>query len=1041
MSASYVCHTCRRELQRRLRRRQNLQWLPRATFISFGEIVPPQKEKSQDAGEERTPRPRLRRHQSEDVGDGATVHGAEDAEKSALGVKQGLGRYSRFGVEAREAPSNSDFKINNDNLRSLRGSLLRRLDSLSPAEASRLIPPLESEERAFEPPERTVTADVSMETDTPAVKLWQLLSMKGHDAKEAWEMFEDYYIKPGKKGAALRRPSDRDKAIIRDKKLFREVLRSVASQWLPGDDRLPAPAEVVSILHDYGVMGEGWYLLEILEMLYRTIRLNAHSREETASESRLILEEQVLSLWSQFLRNCPNEMVKGKQLKSEPANERQSNWNGTPDPESIHFSKTLGRDAYRFPFRMHRLFSSVPSASTQHLAAAALFTFDYFTHQYCRSYAVRDDRIQYEPFLRLIMRALHGAQDIELAASLGTSLLEDNNIPQEAVDEIANRLGHLRQRAALAVAIDDLQVLGSENINLTEEQENKLIAYFHGRIKRQIERQNRGVIDELWQQALLAYSSADNGDDGPSNLIPPKIYSAFLFGYRDLQEPERQAEIWNHMLASGMTPTHEQWGLMISARMKHLNSMEHIWERMHSSGTKPDHMTWCTRLSSHIYYGNPEEAIQILYQWGNSWYEEVRKIFTDHNVSIPEMARLTRDGPTIPRPKTDALTTVITALVQRKGGQGRRLDLVPDAFAWAQTFAVKPNLWCYNTLFRTCLRDGNLKEAMQILAKMEEESITPDAYTFYAFADFIFKQSNKSVMTEDEQYKLMFSVLDMLEMRGLDPNAVFFGSMIDGLLKRGPDNVANIGPAMMLLRIMTDKNIAVSSQIWTSLMTHYFQEGRRLASEGNGAPDWAAIEALWRRMNQTQPLSLDAIFYDRMIEGFAGFGEIARAATMLERMRKEGKRPGWSALTALLTAYVEQHFTEQARALVNDVVSGTGLLKDGVRTVRDTSRNPARERFFEAATQAGVLSGREDLNAVREYGIGDSAGMELPPTQQEIYSSKIAFSSGGDRSGYVEQKSGEWKSMEQIEATFSKQMDLMPGWDEVVEKKSAVGGR
>ena len=945
-------------------------------------------------------------------------------------------RYSRFGQRSDPAPSLLDLPVNADNLRSLKAAgRSRGIDNLTPSEAARLVPRPSKDDVEFETPiPVSRTARAAEDENGPAVQLFAILSEKDVDAEAAWAYFHEHYIEPGKENAALKGPSQKERAIIREQLLFKKLLRTVASQWVPGDESLPAPAEMVKTMHEYGIMGQGWYLLEILEMLYRALRLRASNDDgqENAEEKRVIVEEQLLSLWSQFFRNCPSEWItKGKQLKLQPVEGTHIDWNGLPDMEELNFSKKMGGDAYRFPFRVHRMFSGVPKASVQHLAVAALFTLDYFASQYCHPYATQNERIPYEPFMRLMLKTLHSAQDTELVSSLGVALLQDNDVPEELVAKIQKRTVHIKHRAVLAATIGDLQVLGSDSIRLTEEQDNALVGYFHGRIKRQIERHNRGVIDQLWQQALLAYGSMQSDNPSEStNMIPPKIYSAFLFGYRDLQEPERQTEIWNHMLASGMTPTHEQWGLMISARMKHLNSMEHIWERMNASGTKPDHQTWCTRLSGHIYYGNPEEGIQLLYEWGNSWYAEISKMFTEHNVPIPEMAKLHRDGPTIPRPNTVALTTVITALIQRGAGQRRRLDLVPDAFAWAATFGLKPSLWTYNTLFRTCLKDNNLKEAMQILSKMEEDSITPDEYTFYGFADFVFQQAGRSSMSGEEQYRLMFNILDLLEQRGLEPGKVFFGSMINALLKRGAAGDANLPAAEMLLRIMMKKDVPVPSAVWTSFMTYHFQSSRE-----KGTLNIHAIDNLWKKMNETI-LGLDGQFYDRMIEGYASFGEINRAIMMLERMGKEGKRPSWGALASLLQALVEQNLMEKAGELVRDAATWSGLLKDGVRTYRDTSRNVARERFFEIAGSAGLLAEEVDMRSVREYRVSEGGGMEIPMGVGEGYGRQQ--DRGEERATFGESEAAgeQLKDLGEIEREFSSGFQMMPGWDDVVERPS-----
>jgi len=159
---------------------------------------------------------------------------------------------------------------------------------LTPLEAAKLVPPPSTDEPEpeFDDPLPTVRGPQPTERgDGPAVRLWNMLAAQDVDVKEAWQFFHEQYIQPGKEGKALRRPAAEDQVVIREKKLFRQVLRTVASHWQPGQDDTPTPADVVNTMHEYGIMGQGWYLLEILEMLYRVRRLGTSIPQERDDES------------------------------------------------------------------------------------------------------------------------------------------------------------------------------------------------------------------------------------------------------------------------------------------------------------------------------------------------------------------------------------------------------------------------------------------------------------------------------------------------------------------------------------------------------------------------------------------------------------------------------------------------------------------------------------------------------------------------------------------------------------------------------------
>jgi pentatricopeptide repeat protein len=164
----------------------------------------------------------------------------------------------------------------------------------------------------------------------------------------------------------------------------------------------------------------------------------------------------------------------------------------------------------------------------------------------------------------------------------------------------------------------------------------------------------------------------------------------------------------------------------------------------------------------------------------------------------------------------------------------------------------------------------------------------------------------------------------------------------------------------MILNYMRHHNVTISPPIYTSLMTHYFNQEE---------PDFAAIEALWSNIRSSGS-AVDHLFYDRMIEMYSRAGDTGSARRFLNRMSNEGKKPSYQALMELLQALVKARQWPLVQELVRDIKRQEGLVKGGVKY------SPFAQRFWEFVDNL-VLPTRMGESALAESRVLSAAIEEV----------------------------------------------------------------
>ena len=207
---------------------------------------------------------------------------------------------------------------------------------------------------------------------------------------------------------------------------------------------------------------------------------------------------------------------------------------------------------------------------------------------------------------------------------------------------------------------------------------------------------------------------------------------------------------------------------------------------------------------------------------------------------------------------------------------------------------------------------------MQILKRMAAANIKPDSATFTILLSSMLQTSLLDDMTHAEQEKKIMDIISSLEACGLTMNVQGYALLIDRMLK----DYNNLSAAQEVLRHMMARKVERTPHIWTILMTHYFDAD---------PPDFYAAEVLWNDIKSSKQATLDVIFYDRMVEGYARHGDVGRTMAFLNTMSKEGKRPGWLAMTAVIRCLALNHEWNRIAEIVVDCHKQEGLLSVGLR--------------------------------------------------------------------------------------------------------------
>lgn len=477
-----------------------------------------------------------------------------------------------------------------------------------------------------------------------------------------------------------------------------------------------------------------------------------------------------------------------------------------------------------------------------------------------------------------------------------------------------------------AASLRDAGFTVNETWDMDRDIHIKVLAWVK-RLGRSIENSNLLISESCWDE-VRKFNAKQSG----ASSLPLFLYEHFMLAFLALRQPRLALEAWTTVVESGLQPTVKTWTVMMRgcSRANDADSLEKFWARMIDQNVQPDQHAWSVRLYSLVKAQRINKAFSALNQMGQEWISAVRAqqkanlpaAKGKQHVNLPQidLTQWTGDVNGVPRPSLAVVNAIISSLASKSD------EHIPRVLAWARDFAIELDLTTYNALLNVAMRHGKTDEAMSILQHMEKRSIQPNSTTTTVVLAALFKSDYFIKLPADEQITKLFELIAAIEESS--PTAKLdvkgYALAIDRMLKEH----ANPAAARALLEQMSARGLEPTTQIYTILMTSYFDAD---------PPDFAAAEALWTRLdrgNSGYGVALDTIFYDRMVEAYARHHVHVGSAPMmkfLERMSREGKRPGWAVLELVARALVDREEWEKLYSLVDDIQHSKGMLRVGAR--------------------------------------------------------------------------------------------------------------
>jgi pentatricopeptide repeat protein len=744
--------------------------------------------------------------------------------------------------------------------------------------------------------ERGTTApEASGPREGPATSIKRALRRR--DIDMAWTLFQRHYT--SKDCQAFKEPALSDLALLENGTIFSDLLNAVKGAFCKRD--IEAAVTPTMVLFRYEQLGlarpEYWDKHTISYLTHEAIlAVNTPTGELKRDLPSILLE--LLCVWRLFFQ-C-------KGTRNVPLDSISTEWN-LPALNSL--SEQL--EAKDFTMRLRQYHPGFTANTTLGFCAVYLYTLsDAFN-------AFESLRKESTPFIHFLGHLLPSASvDLILKHTQTTGLFNalPQEIRQEIIEEINAAPGRAMTNLGSSGAASDPDRMGDPAVNLE---------LFHlKRIARAVRsRASAGALSGLWKEVEKSYTT----DQKVS--IPPRVYNAFLSGFLALLQAQQSVHVWNHMIAHGVKPDVQSWTALLDGctKAKDLDGLNAMWSRMLSTGIEPDDFAWTTRVHGLFALRQVNLGLAALDDMGKRWLSAETAV---NNPQIPNGNR--KGAKKLPpsaklvnkctKPTIGAVNGAITALIQLPATSMRhekRVDYVQKILAWAGNFSIKPDAYTYNSLVRLYLRASNYATAFKILRQMEKDGIEGDAATYTMLLTTSFDNQSFDDLSETQQTEKIISLFDSLESGGLKLNDYVYSIAIDRLLKQ----YSNYNAVRAIIEHMTARNLSPSAHIYTSLITYYFQQN---------PPAIPVIDGLVNQFFTSHRVSTDRYLFDRTLEGYASHGEVGKMMSVLTRMSKQGKLPGWAALTAVVEALVKDRDMERARAVVKDVERGEGVAKGGI---------------------------------------------------------------------------------------------------------------
>ena len=747
----------------------------------------------------------------------------------------------------------------------------------------------------------------SMEPYIHADTLRKMLADKSCSIGDAWRFFVEHFgPEAWKRGLIDQRTSPRN--IMRTKIALSKKIAE-AKLLDPFSLDLPTVTEFSKVYSQMGMLhGQEWVAM-MLSLLECLIKLDHSPPEDPTHKEEAIAD--VIGAWNVVFRLA----VKAQDYPPEGS---PYDWSRMPSISASYASQSFRRSGTQGLFAP--FVPMFPIRCQHNIPAVAVTTFALLTKESIADLATVQD---ISPLISSLGTAIsvHGfeVEKLAAAANISPTIREFLETSGPMIKEAASKIQKsLIENGAESKPLTESRSLSkfrsmSDSRSLSSTIQTDLSS-ISKRLYDALNRRDLPQVDKLWSDAAQFSVMKDLPTNEDGIFLKPKhgtltaeLCNYFILIYMSLRQPIRAIEVWNHMVKSGLPPDLKTWDAMMNGckACKDAKALEDIWMKMLHLGVQPDVVCWTTRISGLIECHKVDKAMYALDEMGRLWLAA-----NEREVGDPKPKAFKKKAASVlhpikaVKPSIATINAAVAGLLRK-----RQNEAAHRVLAWASKFDIKPDVITFNTLLTPLIRDGHTKDAMALLKQMQKEGIGADVGTFTTILDETFRYSDE--LTPKEQKEITDNILSEMDAAGVKANLHTYGKMIYQLLQSMSGDLTVVNAVM---EHMAKQGIQPTTYIYTMLVSHLFAQE---------PADLDAVKNLIERARM-EVGSVDHIFWDRVIEGYARAGDTASAMRTLGKLESGGSHASWVTRKVLLTALAQNDDWATARAFVDNVKADTG---------------------------------------------------------------------------------------------------------------------
>lgn len=648
-----------------------------------------------------------------------------------------------------------------------------------------------------------------------------------------------------------------------------ELLRRVAIEKAKDmySDKWPSMAQITDMIYEIGSA----HVVKVAEMVLTLVEsiLASASLEIDAAKKQQLLDDLV-ETWIIFSRRGLNP-DKSSLSTSQEAQFRLPEINGTKldvCAANNDFLRALGL-----------VFGHAVASQNREFQAAVLATFVLLVDPAHSNIALR---LKARPFLASVGRVLAA-----VPTSRNTLANVFESRPQVlwyVIKSWKSTVAHLshwiRSSASATSEIEGRIIEGKFGKDVAMD-----ISQFQQRLSSALLMGSVASVEAVWTE-YWGESGVPDKERAREMRRQTALFDAFIGAFTAVRRPQRALDVWDAMAGIGIKATLDTWAAMLEGfkTAKDPARLEGVWKKLVASGARLNRRVWRARISGLMESREPQAGLRAL----------------------KELAEQSKRPGGVPF-TIDMVNAAVAGLI--------RLNAMPAAqevLQWASNYDVSPDVFTYNILLRSLVREGSPAQIEGLLQLMRTEGIEPDAATFTTLLDGLVVASRDK--SPDQRITMFRTFVEDMEQAGVVANIDTLGRMIHLLIRDGQQTLHHTqGVVGAILRYANKRKLRLSRHIYTLLVNYYFSQ----------TPP--AIEAVTELIMDPKTLvlnatgGLDRVFWERVIQGFSSAGEVDRAFDLFRQVHSLGTALTLDCLETLLRCLVGRGQMTEARELVETV--------------------------------------------------------------------------------------------------------------------------